>query len=365
MAGRLLDEDPEAAYAHAVAARDRAGRIGAVREAAGIAAYLTGRYAEALAELRAARRISGDQGMLPVMADCERGLGRPEKALAMASSPEVRQLDAAGRAEMLIVASGARRDLGQPEAAALLLPGTRARAGRRKAWSARLLLRLRRGDGGLRAHRRGRRRGSATRPTPTRPARPTPTNGWPSCRESVRGAARRGRRRPTRPTHRRTERWTAVVPRSAGGVRLSTEARSAAGWHCRSDILGERAPRPAPTEEAPWPSAPPPPQHRPGTSTRCTSSVGSPVSLAGASCRAVTCWCPSGVVVSRAPARRGARSGGPTVDTLDCAAWRADVQRSVERAAEGDLVELHGSLRRRFWRVGPEPPAAARWRWCG
>ena len=58
------------------------------------------------------------------------------------------------------------------------------------------------------------------------------------------------------------------------------------------------------------------------------------------------------VVVSRAPARRGARSGGPTVDTLDCAAWRADVQRGVERAAEGDLVELHGSLRRRFWRVG-------------
>ena len=57
------------------------------------------------------------------------------------------------------------------------------------------------------------------------------------------------------------------------------------------------------------------------------------------------------VVVSRAPARRGARSGGPTVDTLDCAAWRADVQRSVERAADGDLVELHGSLRRRFWRV--------------
>jgi len=138
MAGRLLDEDPEAAYGHAVAARDRAGRIGAVREAAGIAAYLTGRYAEALAELRAARRISGDQSMLPVMADCERGLGRPEKALAMASSPEMRQLDASARAEMLIVASGARRDLGQPEAAALLLQGPELSPGRRKAWSARL-----------------------------------------------------------------------------------------------------------------------------------------------------------------------------------------------------------------------------------
>ena len=138
MAGRLLDEDPEAAYAHTVAARERAGRVAAVREAAGIAAYLTGRYAEALAELRAARRMSGDQSTLPVMADCERGLGRPEKALAIAASPEVAKLDAAGKAEMLIVASGARRDLGQPDAAALLLQGPELRAGRRKAWSARL-----------------------------------------------------------------------------------------------------------------------------------------------------------------------------------------------------------------------------------
>lgn len=138
MAGRLLEEDPEAAYAHAVAARERAGRVAAVREAAGIAAYLTGRYAEALAELRAARRMSGDQSALPVMADCERGLGRPEKALAIAASPEVAKLDAAGKAEMLIVASGARRDLGQPDAAALLLHGPELRPGRRKAWTARL-----------------------------------------------------------------------------------------------------------------------------------------------------------------------------------------------------------------------------------
>jgi tetratricopeptide (TPR) repeat protein len=109
-----------------------------VREAAGLAAYHTGRYAEALAELRAARRISGDQSLLPVMADCERGLGRPEKALAMASSPEARGLDAAGRAELLIVASGARRDMGQPEAAAVMLQGPELRPTRRRAWSARL-----------------------------------------------------------------------------------------------------------------------------------------------------------------------------------------------------------------------------------
>ncbi len=72
------------------------------------------------------------------MADCERGLGRPEKALAMAAAPEAGRLDAAGRAEMLIVASGARRDLGQPEAAALLLRGPELDPSRRKAWSARL-----------------------------------------------------------------------------------------------------------------------------------------------------------------------------------------------------------------------------------
>jgi tetratricopeptide (TPR) repeat protein len=138
MAGRLLDEDPELAYRHAVAARDRAGRVAAVREAAGIAAYLTGRYAEALAELRAARRMSGDQSTLPVMADCERGLGRPEKALELAASRDATTLDAPARAEMLIVASGARRDMGQPEAAVLMLQGPELRPGRRRAWSARL-----------------------------------------------------------------------------------------------------------------------------------------------------------------------------------------------------------------------------------
>jgi hypothetical protein len=82
--------------------------------------------------------MSGDQATLPMMADCERGLGRPEKALELAGSPEVAKLDAAGRAEMLIVASGARRDMGQPEAAVLLLQGPELKPGRRRAWSARL-----------------------------------------------------------------------------------------------------------------------------------------------------------------------------------------------------------------------------------
>lgn len=138
MAGRLLDEDPDQAYLHAMAAQRRAARVGSVREAAGLAAYATGRYAEALAELRAARRITGDLSNLPVMADCERGLGRPERALALAAGPEVAGLDTASRVELAIVASGARRDLGQPEAAVVALQRLQLRPGDRRPWSARL-----------------------------------------------------------------------------------------------------------------------------------------------------------------------------------------------------------------------------------
>jgi hypothetical protein len=123
MAGLLIDDEPEAAYAHAQAARRGAGRIGAVREALGVTAYRSGRYAEALSELRAVRRITGAHDHLPLMADCERGLGRPERALALADDPDARRLDKAGTIELRIVLSGARLDLGQPEAAVLLLRG--------------------------------------------------------------------------------------------------------------------------------------------------------------------------------------------------------------------------------------------------
>lgn len=121
MAGRLLDVDPERAYEHAQAAVRRGGRIDVVREAAGIAAYRTGRFAEALRELRTVRRLNGSSEHLPIMADAERGLGRPERALTLASSEEARTLDAEGRTELAIVASGARSDLGEHEAALVVL----------------------------------------------------------------------------------------------------------------------------------------------------------------------------------------------------------------------------------------------------
>ncbi|WP_017625513.1 tetratricopeptide repeat protein [Nocardiopsis chromatogenes] len=137
-AGRLLDEDPDAAYAHASYARRRASRVAAVREAAGVAAYNVGKWQEALSDLRAARRINGSSAYLAVMADCERGLGRPERALELARSPEAEGLDTDARVELRIVASGARRDMGRPEAALVELQVPELKERRARPWAARL-----------------------------------------------------------------------------------------------------------------------------------------------------------------------------------------------------------------------------------
>ncbi|OMB86303.1 hypothetical protein A5743_26360 [Mycolicibacterium conceptionense] len=121
MAGKLLDEDPAAALAHARAARNRAGRIAVVREAVGIAAYHSGDWAQALAELRAARRMGSKSALLPMIADCERGVGRPERALELARSDEAAALTGDDADELRIVTAGARTDLGQLEQALAIL----------------------------------------------------------------------------------------------------------------------------------------------------------------------------------------------------------------------------------------------------
>lgn len=138
MVARLLDSDPERARDYAKVALRLASRVGAVREAAGFAAYATERYAEALTEFRAARRMSGTVELWPLMADCERGMGRPERALAMAGAAEVRQLDAAGQVEMRLVAAGARRDMGQFDAAVVTLHGPELASPAVRPWTARL-----------------------------------------------------------------------------------------------------------------------------------------------------------------------------------------------------------------------------------
>ena len=106
LAGQLIDEEPELAYAHAEAARRRAARLPIVREAAAETAYAAGRYDVALSEFRALRRMTGTDDYLPVMADCERALGRPQDALKLAKEAARRPLDPALRIEMTIVEAG-------------------------------------------------------------------------------------------------------------------------------------------------------------------------------------------------------------------------------------------------------------------
>ncbi|MBP2338045.1 tetratricopeptide (TPR) repeat protein [Saccharothrix coeruleofusca] len=137
-AGMLIDSDPELALEHARYARGKAARVGVVREAAGLTAYHAGEWAEALSELRAARRMSHGPGHIAVMADCERALGRPERALELAREAQGLKLSPDESVELRIVAAGARRDMGQLEAAVVALQGDDLDPKRRNPWSARL-----------------------------------------------------------------------------------------------------------------------------------------------------------------------------------------------------------------------------------
>ena len=120
-AGQLIDSDPRTAYEHTLAARARASRLAVVREAVGEAAYAAGEYAEALAELKAAKRMNGAQDYVAIIADCERALKRPDRALAVVKNAPKDKLAPALLAELTIVEAGARRDRGELDAALRIL----------------------------------------------------------------------------------------------------------------------------------------------------------------------------------------------------------------------------------------------------
>nr|WP_240977306.1 tetratricopeptide repeat protein [Knoellia sp. DB2414S] len=139
MVAALLEaEDLQGAEAHAETAVRRAGRVPAAREALGMVAYRKGDWARALSEFRTVRRLSGSSHLLPLMVDAERGLGRPERALELATSPEAKTLTTEERVELAIVISGIRRDLGQLDASLQSLEIPQLGGSSRKPWSARL-----------------------------------------------------------------------------------------------------------------------------------------------------------------------------------------------------------------------------------
>jgi tetratricopeptide (TPR) repeat protein len=59
--------------------------------------------------------------LLPLIADCERGVGRPERAIELSRTPEAAQLEGDDADELRIVVAGARSDLGQHEQALAIL----------------------------------------------------------------------------------------------------------------------------------------------------------------------------------------------------------------------------------------------------
>jgi len=133
-----LDPDPERSYAYAQAARRLAARVGVVRAAVGVAAYRSSRWAEALSELRAARRMTGSDEYVPLMADSERALGRGDRALALIREVDASRLDRGTQIELRIVESGIRRDQGLAEAAVVVLQVPELTSVRLRPWSARL-----------------------------------------------------------------------------------------------------------------------------------------------------------------------------------------------------------------------------------
>lgn len=121
MASRLIDDDPQLAHEHALAASRSAGRVGIVRETVAITAYAIGDFALALRELRTYRRISGKDDQIALMVDSERGVGRPDRAIEVGRAVDRDTLDTAGRVQLAIAMSGARLDLGQTDRALLEL----------------------------------------------------------------------------------------------------------------------------------------------------------------------------------------------------------------------------------------------------
>ncbi len=117
MAARLIDEDPERAHEHALAASRRAGRVAVVRETLAITSYRIGDFALALRELRTYRRISGKDDQIALIVDSERGVGRPDRALEEGRAVERSSLTPAARVALAIAMSGARLDRGETELA--------------------------------------------------------------------------------------------------------------------------------------------------------------------------------------------------------------------------------------------------------
>lgn len=107
----LEESNPELALEHAKWVARQASRIDFARETLAFVAYRQGDYKLALREFRTAFRMNGFLDYLPFIADCERGMGEPKKAIEVAASDDAKYLRGEAKAEMFLVYAGALGDL--------------------------------------------------------------------------------------------------------------------------------------------------------------------------------------------------------------------------------------------------------------
>jgi tetratricopeptide (TPR) repeat protein len=112
-AAAFAAEDYDDAIRLAEQSKHMALRAVAPRELLGLAFYRAGRWQEAIRELSTFRRLSGASDQNPVLADCYRALGKPEKALSLCNEIRPRSVPVAVAYEGNIVAAGALADMGR------------------------------------------------------------------------------------------------------------------------------------------------------------------------------------------------------------------------------------------------------------
>jgi tetratricopeptide (TPR) repeat protein len=136
---RLERDDPRGALAEAEKAKAMAPRAASTREVLGMALYGLGRWQEALSELKAYRRISGRTDQNHLIADCLRGLGRPEETVPLAEEVlRDRRAPNASKAEAIIVAASALADQGRFAEALAFLGRAKTREDVAEAYTLRL-----------------------------------------------------------------------------------------------------------------------------------------------------------------------------------------------------------------------------------
>lgn len=122
-AAAIDEQRPDIAREYLPWARQEAPRSASVREALGVALYLEEEYRDALAELRAYRRLSGRQDQNHVIADCLRALERPVAEVAddVDAMLEDEDVPADRRLEGILVLAGRIADGGDLSGARAVL----------------------------------------------------------------------------------------------------------------------------------------------------------------------------------------------------------------------------------------------------